>query len=57
MTLEELNALVASGESETLEVKETTGQRGDACETLCAFLNKDGGMVVFGVGKKGNVAG
>ena len=57
MTLEELQALILSGEGETLEVKETTGQRVDACETLCAFLNKDGGMVVFGVGKKGNVAG
>ena len=57
MTLEELQALILSGEGETLEVKETTGQRVDACETLCAFLNKDGGTVVFGVGKKGNVAG
>ena len=57
MSLEELKSIVASGEGEALEVKETTGQRVDACETLCAFLNKDGGMVVFGVGKKGNVAG
>ena len=57
MTLEELQALITSGEGETLEVKETTGQRVDACETLCAFLNKDGGMVVFGVGKKGNIVG
>ena len=57
MTLEELKAIVASGESETLELKETTGQRVDACETLCAFLNKDGGTVVFGVDRKGNVVG
>ena len=57
MTLEELQALILSGEGETLEVKETTGQRVDACETLCAFLNKDGGAVVFGVGKKGKVTG
>ncbi len=28
-------------EGETVEVKETTGKRGDACETLCAFLNYD----------------
>ena len=39
MTLKELIALVASGESQTLELKETTGQRVDACETLCGFLN------------------
>ena len=57
MTLEELQTLILSGEGETLEVKETTGQRVDACETLCGFLNKDGGAVVFGVGKKGKVTG
>ena len=42
MTAEELETLIASGEGETLEVKETTGQR---VETLCAFLNKGGGAV------------
>ena len=52
MTLEELKKLIADDEGETVEVKETTGQRGDACETLCAFLNKDGGTVVFGVTNK-----
>ncbi len=57
MTLEELQALILSGEGETLEVKETTGQRVGACETLCAFLNKDGGTVVFGVGKKDKIIG
>ena len=45
MTLEELKKLIAGDEGETVEVKETTGQRRDACETLCAFLNKDGGTV------------
>ena len=45
MTLEELKALIASGEGETLELKGTTGQRVAACETLCALLNKDGGAV------------
>ena len=57
MNFEELKALISSGEGETLEVKETTGQRDDACEALCGFLNKDGGTVVFGVGKKGKVTG
>ena len=51
MTLEELSKLIADNEGETVEVKETTGQRRDACETLCAFLNKDGGTVVKGVGQ------
>ena len=45
MPLEEPRAIIALGEGETLEVKETTGQRVDACETLCGFLNKDGGTL------------
>ena len=58
MTLEELKKLIADDEGETLEVKESTGQRRDACETLCAFLNKDGGgTVVFGVSRKGKLTG
>ena len=56
-TLDELKQLIAKDEGETVEVKETTGQRRDACETLCAFLNKDGGTVVFGVTKKGKLTG
>lgn len=57
MTLEELKSLVRSGENESLEFKETTGQRVDACKTLCAFLNADGGTVVFGVSRKGVLTG
>lgn len=56
-TLDELQILLAKGEGETVEFKETTGQRVDACETLCAFLNKDGGTVVFGVTRKGRLTG
>ena len=56
-TLNELKILLAQGEGETVEFKETTGQRVDACETLCAFLNKDGGTVVFGVTRKGRLTG
>jgi ATP-dependent DNA helicase RecG len=57
MTLGELKELIAKDEGETVEVKESTGQRRDACETLCAFLNKNGGTVVFGVTKKGKLTG
>ena len=57
MTLDELKERMVSGEGTTVEFKETTGQRRDACETLCAFLNKDGGTVVFGVTKKGKLTG
>ena len=57
MTKEQLQALISSGENEQLEFKETTGQRGDACQALCAFLNADGGTVVFGVSRKGILTG
>ena len=57
MTLDELKELIAGGEGDRLEFKETTGQRGEACRTLCAFLNGDGGTVVFGVSRKGKLMG
>ena len=57
MTLGELRLLVASGEGERLELKETTGQRTEACKALCSFLNKDGGVVVFGATDRGEVRG
>ena len=57
MTLERIAALVASGESEMLEFKGTTGTRREAAQTVCAFLNQDGGQVVFGVTPTGVLAG
>jgi len=57
MTVSEINELIAQGEGETVEFKETTGQRGDACKTLCAFLNGQGGTVFFGVTRKGKLTG
>ncbi len=45
MTLEHIVALTATGESETLEFKETTGTRHEAAMTVCAFLNQNGGQV------------
>ena len=57
MTLNEVKALTASGESETLELKETTGTRREAAMTVCAFLNQGGGQVLFGVTPDGVVVG
>ena len=57
MTLEKLKELIAGGEGERLEYKETTGQRVEACRTLCAFLNGNGGTVIFGVSRKGKLTG
>ena len=57
MTTDHITALAASGESETLEFKATTGTRREAAMTVCAFLNQGGGQVLFGVTSDGGVAG
>ena len=46
MTPDQIEVLTASGESETLEFKETTGTRREATMTMCAFLNQGGGRVL-----------
>ena len=57
MTIDQIAALGAGGESETLEFKETTGTRREGAMTLCAFLNQRGGHVLFGVTRAGIVVG
>lgn len=57
MTPDQIQALVASGESETLEFKATTGTRREAAATVCAMLNQRGGHVLFGVTPQGAVVG
>ena len=57
MTPDQIQALVASGESETLEFKATTGTRREAAATVCAMLNQRGGHVLFGVTPQGVVVG
>ena len=57
MNIERIAALAATGESETLEFKETTGTRREAAMTVCAFLNQHGGQVLFGVTPDGAVVG
>ncbi len=57
MTSDPIATLAASGESETLEFKETTGTRREAAMTVCAFLNQGGGQVLFGVPPDGVVVG
>ena len=57
MTIEQIAPLASSGESGTLEFKETTGTRREAVMTVCAFLNQRGGQVLFGVTQAGAVAG
>lgn len=57
ISLDQLHAWLASGESEVQEFKETTGQRREACRTLCGMLNHRGGRVIFGVTKQGKLVG
>lgn len=52
-----LQTLIAQGESETVEFKRSTAELRRAGETLCAFLNGDGGQVLVGVGPKGQLVG
>ena len=57
MNIDQITTLTASGESETLEFKESTGTRREASMTVCAFLNQSGGQVLFGVKDDGSVVG
>ena len=57
MTTEQIDALVAEGESETLEFKSSTEQRREAARTMCAMLNARGGYVLFGVTPEGKAVG
>ena len=57
MEMVNLTGVVSGGESEALEFKKSTAQLKPAGETLCAFLNADGGRVVVGVTPQGKVIG
>lgn len=56
-TLAALQSLIAQGESETLELKRSTAELKRAGETLCAFLNGEGGKVLIGVAPDGKLIG
>ena len=49
MTIDEIKTLISSDESKTLELKKTTGELYKGMETACAFLNSDGGWLIFGI--------
>lgn len=57
MTLADIECWVRGGESETLELKGTTGERREAARTICAMLNHRGGRVIFGVEPDGRLIG
>ena len=49
MTLDEIKNIIVKDENRTLELKKSTGELKDGMKSACAFLNSDGGWVVFGV--------
>ena len=52
MTIDDIRRLIASDESRTLELKKTTGELKDGMHAACAFLNTDGGWLIFGITPK-----
>ena len=52
MTLNDIKKIVSSDESRTLELKKTTGELKDGMHSACAFLNTEGGWLIFGITPK-----
>lgn len=57
MDINEIKELIARNESRVLELKKTTGELIKGMQTLCAFLNSDGGWVLFGITPKLEIIG
>jgi len=57
MNLQQLQAIVARGESDQLEFKRTSGERKEAAKTACAMLNGLGGFILIGVDDQGRMIG
>lgn len=52
MTISEIKELISNNESQTLELKKSTGELKDAMNSACAFLNSEGGTLIFGITPK-----
>ena len=57
MNYQNIEKLAKLKESSNLEFKESTGQLDRSMETLCAFLNGDGGNILFGIKDNGKIIG
>src|SRR5258708_4666893 len=57
MDIDQVTALIKQGESDNLEFKKSTAQLKAAFETSCAFLNRNGGVVLIGVKDDGQIVG
>jgi|TARA_Y100000588_G_C14221594_1_gene911227 ATP-dependent DNA helicase RecG len=57
MDINQIKILATQGESQQLEYKKSTANLKDILQTICAFLNGDGGIVLIGVEDNGNLVG
>ena len=57
MTIDDIKQLIANDESRVLELKKSTGELVKGMQTLCAFLNADGGWLFFGITPKLEIVG
>jgi len=53
----DIEELIERGETQSLEFKESSGLKEEIGETISAFSNSDGGMVIVGVSNSGGVLG
>lgn len=53
----ELLQIIKKGESETVEFKKSTSLLREGIETICAFSNRKGGYLLFGLADNGEVIG
>lgn len=49
MTIEDVKQLIVGDEHRALELKKTTGELKDGMQSACAFLNTEGGWLIFGI--------
>ncbi len=49
MTIKDIETLIHNDETREIELKKTTGELKDGIKSACAFLNTDGGWLIFGV--------
>lgn len=57
INLNDVKDLIVQGESQTVELKRSLSQLKPAIETVCAFLNTNGGVVIIGANQKGELTG
>ena len=57
MNIDQIKAIIAKDENRVLELKTSTGELIKGMQSLCAFLNTDGGWLFFGITPKLEIQG